>query len=111
MGDAQRRKKLGIPPTPRREKIARFTATLQGAVEQSYVAAKIFDSTTALEVTMQFHLYLINYKLYAEVAFPASEWSQYGWVGEHIDEISPLVSRLVFERNPLDVATIDSKKL
>jgi hypothetical protein len=109
MGDAQRRKKLGILPQPKA--VNAFKVELKGEIEQSYIAARIFDEYTEFAVTMQFHLYCQQRKLYAEVAFDRADWDKYGWVGEHISEISPLICSLVVQMPSLDLTKIDKEKL
>jgi hypothetical protein len=109
MGDAQRRKKLGILPKPK--VVNAFKVELKGEIEQSYIAARIFDEYTEFAVTMQFHLYCQQRKLYAEVAFDRADWPKYGWVGEHIAEISPLICALVVQMPSFEVGQIDKEKL
>lgn len=109
MGDAQRRKKLGIGAKPKATNA--LMVELKGEIEQSFIPARIFDEYTEFAVTMQFHLYCQQRKLYAEVAFDRADWPKYGWVGEHITEISPLICALVVQMPNLDLAKIDRQKL
>lgn len=113
MGEARRRKLLGIVPPARIERVdnPRFSAQLMGQVEDSYVVAKITDNLDKRIVTLQFHLYQIARKLYAEVFFLPIELDKYGWVGAHINDIWPLVCQLVVKFHYESIINVDTHKL
>jgi hypothetical protein len=111
MGDAQRRKKLGIMPTPRVPKISNFSVKLQSEIKNSCIAAEVHNQDNHQTVSLQFHLYLINSKLYAEFACSRIDWAKYNWVGENISEISPIICILVSELPGFTPRQIDRHKL
>lgn len=110
MGDAQRRKKAGLPAF-KSKPANRFAITLTGNVENSYVAVNIRDTITNLAETLQFHLYVVNKKLYAEVFYDRSDADRYGWIGTAINEISPLICRVVVEQQSQSILLVDRQGL
>jgi hypothetical protein len=109
MGDAQRHKQLDfIKPAAKTD---RFSITLMGEIEQSYVAVKVRDASTELTETLQFHLYIVERKMYAEVFYSQSEADRYSWVGSNIDRISGLICQRVCEEQYQRIGLIDSQPL
>ena len=107
MGEAQRRKKAGLGFNPK--KAIKFTAHLKGQVKNSYITVGI--ANIEVSETMQFHLYQIANKLYAEVFYSELDVDRYGWIGAEINQISKLICKAVLDEQPEAIKFVDYRSL
>jgi hypothetical protein len=110
MGEAKRRKKLDPNYGNLENSVENnFKVSLESEIKDSRVTAKVINMNTLEEAILQFHIYVTNSKVYAEIELETEDISRYGWVIKNqgnINTLSKIVSKLVMRKTR--VAIINS---
>jgi hypothetical protein len=72
-----------------------FKVSIQSDIVDSWVTCKVINIKTEQEATVAFYLYAKNGMACAEVAMKKVDMYRDGWIGDSIDDISPMVCRAV----------------